>query len=566
MFAAQSAVFAEPNIVPVIVLFTPGASLDIERGALASAGGEVTHVYEIINAVAARLPSASIDGLKRNPHVLSVDYDAEVNALNLGADQQIHADQVWANGYAGSGVSLAILDTGIAKSHPEFVGRIAFCESEVTGITDCEDDEGHGTHVAGLAGASGEYGSAKGVAPSVTFMIDKVLNSQGSGSISQIISGIEWAVTNDADIISMSLGTSSLDNRGTKANCDTAIPSLTLAINNAVAAGVTVVAAAGNAGAQGLGAPGCISSVIAVGAVDSSDNIASWSSRGAAMRDHGVAAPGVSLLSTYLNGGYAYMSGTSMATPVVSGTIALMLEANSSFQPSDIKAKLFSSADCLNNKYGTCPNNYIGYGRVNALQAVTPSLPPTPFITLSANPSTIPISQTSTITASTSDITGDVAITFTTTLGLLSQSSCTTISGSCTVSLSSSTTGTATITGSASGYTQASTSVNILDSTLPLSVSVSTNKPSYKKGNPVMITVTVSASETPVPGALVSLKIIDPSENTLALLTATTDSTGVASFKYTLSRSADSGSYIASATASKIGYTDDSDSNTFDVK
>ncbi len=365
--AAQNVAFAQSSKVPVVILFVQNASQSQEGEAVASVDGQITREFTIINGVAALVPPARIPELKKNPLVVSVDPDVEVKALDAAADKQIFADQVWPLGFTGTGVRLAILDTGIATTHPEFTGRIVACHTEVRRTTTCEDDNGHGTHVAGIAGAQGVNAAAKGVAPSVQFMSDKVLDSSGSGSLSGVIAGIGWAVTNNAKIISMSLGTSPVDGGGTLSNCDNVFPSLTTAVNNAVTAGGTVVAAAGNSGASGLGAPGCISSVIAVGAVDSTDTLAYFSSVGAAMTDHGIVAPGVDIFSTFLSGGYATLSGTSMATPMVSGTIALMLSKNLAQTPATIRNVLFSTADCV---AAPCPNNNVGHGRVNALRAV----------------------------------------------------------------------------------------------------------------------------------------------------------------------------------------------------
>ena len=169
----------------------------------------------------------------------------------------------------------------------------------------------------------------------------------------------------------MSLGTSPISTN--QPNCDTAIPTLTTAINNAVAAGVTVVAAAGNSGTQGVGAPACISSTIAVGAVDNTDTIASFSSVGGPMADHGLVAPGVNIFSSWLLDGYATLSGTSMATPHVAGTIALMMQSNPSLTPAQIKNTLFSTA-CTGITSPSCPsgavpNSVYGHGRVDALAA-----------------------------------------------------------------------------------------------------------------------------------------------------------------------------------------------------
>ena len=374
--------FAQTQKIPVVILFKEKLT-DRHVDLIKSNGGEITRTYHIIDGLAVNLPQSAIDNLKHDPSVISVDLDVEVKALDLGADTQIRANQVWAAGDTGQGIPVAILDTGIGTTHPEFSGRIALCHSEITNTNTCEDQNGHGTHTAGIAGAAGVNPSAKGVAPAVSLDIDQVLDSKGSGSISGVIAGIDWATTNHAKVISMSLGTSPIST--TQPNCDTAIPSLTAAVNNAVASGVTVVAAAGNSGNQGVGAPGCISSTIAVGAVDSTDTIASFSSVGGPMADHGIVAPGVNIFSSYLGGGYATLSGTSMATPHVSGTIGLMLQSNPTLTPAQIKNTLFSTA-CTSTtspscSTGTVPNTVYGYGRTDALRAfnaVTVTVPTVP--------------------------------------------------------------------------------------------------------------------------------------------------------------------------------------------
>jgi subtilisin len=393
------------NKIHVIILFKEKPT-DKHRHEVESVGGDIKRTFKIINAYAADLPQEEIDNLKHNPLVSSIDADLEVKALDTSADTQIRADQVWAAGDTGTGVPVAILDTGIATAHPEFSGRIVQCHSEIPNIdpNTCEDQFGHGTHVAGIVGAAGINPSAKGVAPSVSFYSDQVLDSTGSGSISGIISGIDWAIAKNARVISMSLGTTPIVT--TQPNCDTAIPSLTTAINNAVASGITVVAAAGNSGSQGVGAPGCISSTIAVAAVDSTNTIASFSSRGGPLTDHGIAAPGVNIFSSVPTGscalcnpsGYATLSGTSMATPHVAGTIALLLKANPALSPAQIKNILFSNA-CTGSTSpscptGTVPNPVYGFGRIDALRAYNSvSTPPLPDFAISASPSSLTINS-----------------------------------------------------------------------------------------------------------------------------------------------------------------------------
>lgn len=383
--------------VPVIILFKENPT-DKHVNLIKSVGGEITRTYKIIDGFAANLPQTSIENLKNNPLVISVDPDVEVRALDTSADIQIRADQVWAAGDTGTGVPVAILDTGIDTTHPEFSGRILKCHSELTNTNTCEDQNGHGTHVAGIAGAAGINTSAKGVAPSVSFYVAQVLDASGSGSISGVIAGIDWATANGAKVISMSLGTNPISK--TEPNCDTVIPSLTTAINNAVSAGATVIAAAGNSGKQGVGAPACISSTIAVAAVNSADNIASFSSRGGPVADHGIAAPGVNIFSSWINGGYNTISGTSMATPLVSGTIALLLKANPTLSPVTLKSTLFSTT-CTSSTTPSCPtgsvpNTAYGYGRIDALAAfnavavpvTVPTAPSAPVLSTTGNTAT----------------------------------------------------------------------------------------------------------------------------------------------------------------------------------
>ena len=367
--------FAEPvtNKVPVVILFNDKVSSD-KINLIKANGGEITRNYEIINGLAANLPQQAIQNLENNPSVISVDLDIEFHAIELNADQTIGADQVWSHSTpaTGNGVKVAILDTGIDANHQEFSsGRIIGCESEMgKKEPTCNDLHGHGTHVAGIVGAEGFNLAAKGVAYDVSYLIDKVLDKRGSGSLSGIIAGIDWAVANDAQVISMSLGTSAYSNQNAS-DCDSWYTSMTTAVNNAVAANVTVVAAAGNSGSSGVGLPACIGSTIAIAAVDDNDKIASFSSVGGAVKDHGISAPGVAIYSSLPGDNYASWSGTSMATPVVAGSIALLLEKNPNLTPEDVKNTLFDTA-CTSPSCSfissTSTNNY-GHGRINVLSA-----------------------------------------------------------------------------------------------------------------------------------------------------------------------------------------------------
>src|SRR3989449_5517385 len=246
---------ARVQTVRFIVSFKPQVGQIERTQTMNMAGGHVTSQLGIINGAVAEIPLRQVEELRRNPDVASVEEDAPVTASDLSADIQILANLTWAIETNGTGVRLAILDTGISTSNPEFGGRIVACHTEVQGTSSCEDDNGHGTHVAGIAGAAGINTAARGVAPNVQFLEDKVLDSNGGGSISQIIAGIQWAINNGAKVISMSLSTSPADNGGTLPHCDASFSSLSSPLHKAVANGVTLVAASGKNGGQGIGAP-----------------------------------------------------------------------------------------------------------------------------------------------------------------------------------------------------------------------------------------------------------------------------------------------------------------------
>jgi subtilisin len=224
--------------------------------------------------------------------------------------QMVNAPKIWAE-TRGEGVKVAVLDTGVDTSHPDLMANIK-AGMNFTGGNEADyfDRQGHGSHCAGIiAGVDNEQGVV-GVAPKAELYIAKVLGDNGSGSIQGICEGVMWAVMNKVDIISMSLGCT--EDPG---------PMLQQAIKYAYDNGVVVVAAAGNE-ASHVGWPAVYEETIAVGAIDDRRSIAGFSNFGTQVD---VAAPGVDILSTYPVGKYARLSGTSMATPVVAGTIALMI-------------------------------------------------------------------------------------------------------------------------------------------------------------------------------------------------------------------------------------------------
>ncbi len=298
-----------------------------------------------------------------------------VTTQSASANSQIGANTVHAAGNTGAGRKIVILDTGYNYLHPELSAASSYGGGWdfVNNDADSMDDNGHGSHVAGLITADGVNAFAKGTAPDATVIAGKVLNAAGSGYFSDIIEGIYWAVDGPdgvtgsgdewgADAINMSLGTGRPYTY--KGFCDGVMPDLTTAIKYAVDKGVAVVSAAGNSGSAGVSIPGCISYSTTVGAVDSSDRIASFSGRGTAVD---ITAPGVSLLSAWTGSSYVYASGTSMATPIISAVVALIKSAHPAYLLSQAQDALFKTAKDL-GKSGKDAN--FGWGRVNAAGAV----------------------------------------------------------------------------------------------------------------------------------------------------------------------------------------------------
>lgn len=304
---------------------------------------------------------------------LHLPEDIKVFALDSGANTQIGATSVHTSSNTGAGRTVVILDTGYNYSHPELSSSFLGGEDFVNNDDDPMDDNGHGSHVAGLITADGITSQARGAAPDVGIISGKVLAANGGGYFSDIIAAIYWAVNGadgvygtaddfSADAISMSLGT--VPPYTYKGFCDSVFPDMTNAVKYAVDHGVTVVAAAGNSGNAGVSIPGCVSYATTVAAVDSFDKIASFSGRGKAVD---ISAPGVKLFSSWLGSSYLSASGTSMATPVVSATLALIKFAHPNYTVTQTQSALFTTAKDL-GKYGW--DNSYGWGRVNAAAAV----------------------------------------------------------------------------------------------------------------------------------------------------------------------------------------------------
>ncbi len=334
--------------------------------------------FRLIPATALKLRVQELKALEEDPRVEAVWVDKPVYALLDVSVPLIRAPLVWERGFTGKGVKVAVVDTGIDPQHPDFAGRILALTSFVGG--NGEDDHGHGTHVAGIIAGSGEAsgGKYRGVAPEALILSAKVLKADGSGMMSDVMAGIEWAVEQGAKIINLSLGS--------PGPCD-GTDALSVMCDAAVKAGVVVCAAAGNDGPHPgtVGSPGCAREVITVGASNDNDQVAPFSSRGPTADGRtkpDILFPGVGIVSCRASGTsmgnpldnfYTSASGTSMATPHASGVAALLLQAYPDLTPAQIKAKMMNSALNLNLD----PNTQ-GAGRGDAFGALEIEAPQPP--------------------------------------------------------------------------------------------------------------------------------------------------------------------------------------------
>jgi len=344
----------------------PDGLIKVLIGFKKGVGGKIKYTYNIVPAIAASVPEVAIEALKKNPNVRYVEPDSLVQAIDELDDswgvKRIGAGVVHDNENKGTGINIAIIDTGIDCGHEDL--NVVGGESFVLYTTDYNDDNGHGTHVAGIVAALKNDIGVVGVAPEANLYALKALDSNGSGYVSDVAYAIQWATVNKIQVINMSLG---------------GPYSITLEAACLLAYytdGLILVAAAGNSGnppgrGDNVECPAAYDSVIAVAATDQSDKRAKWSSTGPAVE---LAAPGVGIYSTYKDGGYTTYSGTSMAAPHVAGTAALVWATNSGWTNDAVRAQLKNTADDLGV---TGWDSEFGYGLVNAAEAAgVPPLPP----------------------------------------------------------------------------------------------------------------------------------------------------------------------------------------------
>jgi subtilisin family serine protease len=311
-----------------IVVFKKGFEKETDQDALLKKHGAVKIKHlKLINGTAVHLPWKEEKALRKKGEILRIDDDIIIHAtgkngkkkpkdlqeLTWGIDR-INADEVWEVN-TGFEIKVAILDTGIDLEHPDLMDNIKGNVNMIKPSKNGNDKNGHGTHVAGVVAAINNDIGVIGIGPEVSLYAVKVLDNQGRGWESDLIDGLDWCIDYGMQVVNMCFG-SEEDNE-----------SFHEAVIKAYDAGMILVASAGNNGEYGgaIEYPAKYPETIAVSAIDEDDHFASFSSYGPEID---LTAPGVDIKSTYKNGSYRIMSGTSMSAPHVTGTVALILKTD----------------------------------------------------------------------------------------------------------------------------------------------------------------------------------------------------------------------------------------------
>jgi len=374
--------------IPVIVQTRDGLK-EKHKKIIQDSGGTIKENLPIIKGFSATLVPATLNKLAKEEDIFVISFDDVVKSCLDSATATLGAPSAWNNGITGKGVTVAVLDDGIYP-HPDLtqpINRIVAFKDFINGRTLPYDDSGHGTHVAGIIAGNGtkSQGIYKGIAPEASLVGVKVLDSTGGGRTSNVIAGLQWVVQNKNNfkikVLNLSLGA--------PATVSYISDPLSQAVDEAWKAGLVVVAAAGNYGpSQGtILTPGINPQIITVGAVDNKetstildDVVAVFSSRGPTidgLEKPDLVAPGVNITSlatdtsyipqkdndpngkpgkasqattqgktnrTTISNYYYTMSGSSMATPMVTGIVALLQEQNPLWPPNEIKNHLLLQA------------------------------------------------------------------------------------------------------------------------------------------------------------------------------------------------------------------------------
>ncbi|KAB8189811.1 S8 family serine peptidase [Nonomuraea phyllanthi] len=375
-------------------------------------GDEVVNTFWLKNMVLVRVAPATLDALADLDAVERIIPNVTLKAPEEQPGRRqataapgdawgiakIGADKAQSAGFTGKGVRVAVLDTGIDATHPDLAGKLAtddpsdpkhpggWMEFDADGrpvASEPHDSSFHGTHVAGTIAGGSASGAPIGVAPGAELMAGLVIPG-GSGTLAQVVAGMQWALApfaadgspagEPADIVSMSLGGEGYSDE------------LIEPARNIWFAGAFPAFAIGNDCSPGQSSsPGNVYEAVAVGATDADDAVPDFSCGGVVNRSDwidappewpdsyvvpDVSAPGVDVLSAWPGGGYQTLSGTSMATPHVAGTVALMLQARSDLTV-DAALEILQGTSVSDDRYGPRPNPRYGSGRIDAFAAVT---------------------------------------------------------------------------------------------------------------------------------------------------------------------------------------------------
>jgi len=420
--------------IPVIVILKGTETPDF-------AGFMIKYSYQLIPGLAGEASRTTIKEMANSEEVSAIYFDnpakiyapgdgnasASDNPLVYESDgyispaRVIKADRLWEMGIDGTGINVAVIDSGIDKNHPDLVGKVIAEKNFLANEISADDLLGHGTMIAGIIAGSGASSNGRyvGIAPGANLINVKVIDQNGNGRVSDIIAGIEWAIYNGADVLSLSLGGINLGETN---------PPITMAADNAADKGVVVCVAAGNrnstesesqltgasasqlkgpspvelsqAGGSGkdvyflfvpivlalppglIDSPGDGVSVITLGSTDAEGHMASFSGSGPTRDDRikpDVVAPGTDIISTvpaglkgpeYVDIYYARESGTSLSTPIAAGLAALLLQEKEDLTPAGVKGAMTRGASKLNNSHGvTYEAYYQGTGLLDALHS-----------------------------------------------------------------------------------------------------------------------------------------------------------------------------------------------------
>lgn len=347
----------------------------------------IKYKIPLINAIVIEIDENNLNSLKELKCLKTVFQNTHITMQMDTARKTVNANIVQENGYTGKGIGIAILDTGISPNN-DFLypqNRILAFKDFINNKSKPYDDNGHGTHVAGIAGGSGinSNGKYRGIAPDCNFIGVKVLNNEGKGNASDVLAGLQWVMDNkekyNIKVANLSIGTSNTSSNDP----------LVKAVENMWDSGVIITIAAGNDGPKKhtISSPAISRKVITIGASDDNitanvwgNNLINFSGRGPTLEcivKPDILAPGVNIISCLSNSvskqsdeivdkNYFSLSGTSMSTPIVSGAIALLLEKYKDLKPDDVKLML---KKCCKNLH--LPKNQQGWGLLDVYKLLS---------------------------------------------------------------------------------------------------------------------------------------------------------------------------------------------------